>query len=609
MDLRSSLAAHPQIEGDPLARALLGALTDPTGTTSAGFPFLSQAAFTHFRDRVPHLLGMGQRVLETLDRIQAAAQAFDDKEALHHLERSCQVVAGCVRTASITAPSDLWLLRHVLGAFAEHGILAQLLSGASIDPATCTVPFAGKEEPVDPAELESDLSFVLSRGYVDVTQEGHYVLAEHPRARAVLEAMQPVPRTWPTDVSRLWAKVFSGGTIPSADVQTLESIGQDLRPRSDVEQTTWIATADEIEIGYRLLPIIIGLRAAFRTEALARGETVRAASIAAGAPAAGQAAIAVLTAAGVLSPSEAGGHQATTVGRRVFERGAGPMGIIEAYHAYMARLPEILVRGRGQVWVTRGANIVASQDANRRTFEQANNMLDAFCQRTGFTYNVFIEHAVGRGEATRQRYERSGDSLRYFGADLEDAAIEACIAEREAGRLPARMEFIRNADIGDPDRLVTALRDRAAKPYGAVMVVGNGFHEVRGQTDERMVEIFRGYQEAGIVLIFTEESALSVDDLLHTAWNTYHAGFKYVHDKSGQGLRPAEPPPKDATPRYGRTLKASWRECAERAGYVRVREVSSHSRTIYPSKPKSGHNPTISVNHFFVPKALMPEAK
>ncbi len=40
------------------------------------------------------------------------------------------------------------------------------------------------------------------------------------------------------------------------------------------------------------------------------------------------------------------------------------------------------------------------------------------------------------------------------------------------------------------------------------MIVGNGFHEVRGQSDSGMVEIFRGYEDAGILLLFTEESAL-----------------------------------------------------------------------------------------------------
>ena len=100
------------------------------------------------------------------------------------------------------------------------------------------------------------------------------------------------------------------------------------------------------------------------------------------------------------------------------------------------------------------------------------------------------------------------------------------------------------------------------------------------------------------MLLFTEESALSVDDLLHTAWNTYHAGFKYVHERSGQGLRPAIPAPPSA---LDGPLPASWTECATAAGYVRANAFCSRSRTIYPYTPASGHNPAISVNHFFVP--------
>ena len=41
-------------------------------------------------------------------------------------------------------------------------------------------------------------------------------------------------------------------------------------------------------------------------------------------------------------------------------------------------------------------------------------------------------------------------------------------------------------------------------------------------------------------------------------------------------------------------LPASWTECATRAW-------CSRGRTIYPYTPPSGHNPSISVNHFFVP--------
>jgi hypothetical protein len=105
-----------------------------------------------------------------------------------------------------------------------------------------------------------------------------------------------------------------------------------------------------------------------------------------------------------------------------------------------------------------------------------------------------------------------------------------------------------------------------------------------------------------VILLFTEENALSIDDLRATAWNTYHAGFRYVHEKSGQGLRPAEPSPRPA--RLGRPLLAAWSECAQRAGYVRADAYSTRTRKIYPTTPRSGFNPSISVNHFFVPRTI-----
>ena len=133
------------------------------------------------------------------------------------------------------------------------------------------------------------------------------------------------------------------------------------------------------------------------------------------------------------------------------------------------------------------------------------------------------------------------------------------------------------------------------------MLVGNGFHEVRNQTDERMIEVFRGYEAAGVLLLFTEESALGTEDLLKTAWNTYHAGFRYVHTKSGQGLRPAVSGP---PPRFGKPLPASWSECATRAGYVRAEAYCRRGRTIYPYAIPGRPNPSISVNHFLVPARL-----
>ena len=111
--------------------------------------------------------------------------------------------------------------------------------------------------------------------------------------------------------------------------------------------------------------------------------------------------------------------------------------------------------------------------------------------------------------------------------------------EQSNGHLPKNMKFLSGADIGQPSILLDYLSAEKVSAHHAVMVVGNGFHEVRGQTDQRVIQIFRDYPDAGLILLFTEESALCVANLLETAWNSYHAGFKYVHERSGQGLRPA----------------------------------------------------------------------
>jgi hypothetical protein len=115
-----------------------------------------------------------------------------------------------------------------------------------------------------------------------------------------------------------------------------------------------------------------------------------------------------------------------------------------------------------------------------------------------------------------------------------------------------------------------------------------------------MVGVFRGYAHAGFVLIFTEESALDDEALLDTAWNTYHAGFRYVHEMSGQGLRPP------AEGEHG-TQRWSWHKCGELAGYVFLDEFSYRSRTIYPYQRPMHKNPSISVTYFCIPAKLAQE--
>jgi len=96
------------------------------------------------------------------------------------------------------------------------------------------------------------------------------------------------------------------------------------------------------------------------------------------------------------------------------------------------------------------------------------------------------------------------------------------------------------------------------------------------------------------VLVFTEESALNDSDLINTAWNTYHAGFRYVHQMSGQGLRPA-------IDRGHQSTLWSWRNCITMGGYHLLEDYSHRTRSIYPFKSNREENPSISVTYFCVP--------
>jgi hypothetical protein len=584
--------------GDPLSRNLVRVLCGPTVVSSAGFPVLSQDAWRLFRDRVPHILGMGSVVHGIVDAFEQIVEAerTDSKlsDAGHHFRQSLRVVRQVLRTAAITAPPDLWLMRHVLGSLVEVGLRDRILDGEVLEPS------GDWSDGLDAEQLELDLMFLTVRGILVGNEASGFRLGPSASALRVLRAATPIEARSGHRTSALWSRLFREQDLDTEERGVLLALCRDPPVRASVAQEDWVPEPEEVELGYRLVPLVVGLCAAGRLPLLTA--PTRPGQLAPTAPELADGAMKVLACAGLLTREEDGRSQPTPLGRRVFERGPGPFGIIEAYQPYMARSSQILREGRRAVHVHRAANIAASQRANRGTFQQANDAIDRFCADTGHPLRVFIEHALGHGEATRQRYARSGGvGIEYVGADLEDEAIDAAHAERDAGRLPDQMRFVRGCDIGAPADLIRKLGEMGVSTEGAFMVVGNGFHEVREQSDLRMIEVFRGYEDAGIVLVFTEETALSIADQLETAWNTYHAGFRYVHEKSGQGLRPSEPGPSESD---AAELPMSWAQCASEAGYLVVRAYGSLGRTVYPHPTASGHNPSTSVNYFCVPGAL-----
>jgi len=580
-DFQDSIAENMEISRHPRSKHLLAVLEDRTYAMPSGFPIISETAFIRFIRMVPHLFRNGHNILEWLGELKPFITEIEDGEQKLSMLRACKVMRNMVNTASITAPPDLWLMRQILSEYKRRGILDWLLEDEMLDPDRYAIKHG-----LNSRQLKIDCHFLYSRGYLSY-EAPCFMAPVDPELRSSLKNVTVLPEDFQTDWCAHWVKWFS-------EDQSNEALEKRLRQwlkwsgHHERSRISWVPSLNEIDLGYRLLPVILAMRAANLSQKINTGDR-----IAEKVPRLFYGLRHLFEETGLVEDG-----LVTRLGERVFKRGPGPFGIIGAYFPYLNKHRELLSATGSGIWVSRGENVAASQDANKKTFKAANQALDDFCRDTGFKFKVFIEHAVGKGEATRQRMKISGsENIRYFGADLEDEAIDAAVAEQHRGVLPKNMEFIRNADIGKPEKIIERLKEEGIPSSGAVMIVGNGFHEVRDQTNEKMLEVFKDYCKAGILILFTEETGLTDVDLRATAWNTYHAGFRHVHEMSGQGLRPSW------DSHYLKNIW-SWRRCAEEAGYDVLDQYTRGARPIYPIEKKGRENPTISVTYFCVPREL-----
>jgi hypothetical protein len=428
MDLVSRLLDDESVRGSPLARELLPLMNRPVCRSTAGFPYLDEPAWVRFRDWVPHTFAAGPKVLLAARLVVEAARGLEaSDETIDNLESAVEVIRQVVLTAAITAPPDLWLLRHVLAAFAKLGLSEKLLAGEVLSTSDCA-PLLGDE-------LRTDLSFLLARGLVVRAHETGVRLAEYESPARAFRELGPFQDDVPAALTPLWEKA-STGEIEEEERELLLRVAGSPPSAERRVPGHWTPTPEEIEVGYRLVPIVLGLRASGRTAELLSEGRFSAPMIADDEKLA-QTIGDVFFAAGVTTED----GTLTASGQRVLARGAGPFGIIEAYHSYFAHLPEILEKGRSGVWVERRANVDASQAANRKSFERANDALDRFCNETGFSFDVFIEHAIGRGEATRPR--RRGDRRGDRGARRRQPAEQHGL--RAPGRHRRRLRVARGA--------------------------------------------------------------------------------------------------------------------------------------------------------------------
>ncbi len=579
----------------PLAKQVTQFYCEPTQLSSKGFPQTTQQGFQIFRDSIPHLLGMGHQTSLAANEIQSALNQDQIilKHYGEHLKNAHKLFSTLLNTASVTAPPELWLLKNVLSTLGETNLLNFLIHQKKIN--ICSAQFLDKWPLIHQEELKTDLRFLESRGYLKADKQ-IFTIGESSKIHDIFERASQWQRPGKERFSAHWAALFSHEKNKN-DFDAIREQTRKLKPRDNFEQQDWVASVNEIESGAWLVPFILGLKLAKKTASFCANPITFCQALHDDTNFTQSLINNVIH----LGLSDAEGS-ITAIGQRICTRGPGPFGIIYAYHPYMASLNDILQKGRGAVWVRRKDNIAASQLANTKTFSGGNLMLDKFCDEHAFTFNVFIEHALGKGEATRQRFEKNGENnIQFIGADLENDAIDAAIEEQENGNIPQNMVFVREADIGQPDKLLSAMKQHRIKTQDAVMMVGNGFHEVRDQTTQKMIDVFHAYHESGIILIFTEETGHGTSLLQDSAWNTYHSGFRYVHEKSGQGLRPAHNPPQGADKV---DWPESWHSCVTQAGYVYMSQYTHATRNVFPFKPKDGFNPSISVTHFCVPGPL-----
>jgi hypothetical protein len=515
-----------------------------------GFPQILETSFQDFRDHVPHLFKRGEKIIGWLDSLEGCLRdGLGPEEGRHSALGALQTLRTMVQTAAVTAPPDLWLQRQILSAQARSHVWDRLEKGEEIRPSEGRGTF--------------DLQFLWTR---DVLEHGVRGYIRSPSCPYPLAADLMLPEEFRTDLAGLLFEGFRGSLAQGEE----DRIERWLRLPSEANDTTgWQAGRQDLEIGYRLLPLVLGLHASGVLKGLTTGSPfpdVRWKDLVGD----------VLVEAGLLNSG-----LITGLGARVFERGPGIFGIIGAYHTYLTS---------DHPWVERGKNIAASRDANRKSFETAVDLI----QEAALRPTVVIEHAVGLGIGIQTFVKKLGsEGIQFVAADYEEAALEGTRREQEAGRVPSNTKFVRS-DIGRPETLLDFLKQKGIDPRGAVMIVGNGFHEARGLTGEGMIDLLRQYREAGIIIVFTEESGLTDDQIRAAAWNTYHAGFRYTHQISGQGPRP--PWPMD--PPAGRL---SWLECAEGAGYRIPRRFRRGTRTIFPCDLPEERNPPISVTFLCLP--------
>ncbi len=603
--LQGRLSVYPQVTQHPHWVELITLLAGPTSVGLDGHPRIHRESFQQFLQHIPHVLADGAELLDWLDALEKVLPEAlrTSEEDAHSMQRAIRATRTMINTASVTAPPDMWLLRQILSTHEELGLLQDLNSGMTINVAE----YAARNE-LDERQLGIDLEFLFARGYLDRTPQGYVKTTS--TASYVLEEIVALPTQYRTDMTGELISWFKGETGLAREELIEGWLGSRIASRTPT--AGWTASTHEIEIGYRVVPLVLALNAAGLLKGIRRGREFNP-------PHFTLEMKQLFEEAGILSEGKV-----TSLGLRMLRRGPGPFGIIGTYHTYTTQHTQLLQANGLKPHVQRGPNVAASRDANRRDFENGVRQLEKYFEATDWQPTVVIEHALGHGVAIQEFVKRFGaDGLRFFGFDYEAKALDAAKGEQAAGTLPANMTFAPPTDIAKPERLIKFLslslsdRDLSAlsedelstlmneplteedfarvQQERIVMIVGAGFHEAR-LDDDALVEKLKLYRQAGILMMPVEASALTTPMQRASAWQSYNAGFTWVHETSGQRLRS---PVRYTSPHH----RHSWPDLFQAAGYRIEEHYSQGTRPLFPYVAPRPENPPISYTFLAVPRA------
>lgn len=288
---------------------------------------------------------------------------------------------------------------------------------------------------------------------------------------------------------------------------------------------------------------------------------------------------------------DAAGNQ-SDIGKYLSRRAPHVLGTIYSYRDYLS----VSLKASGKpAAISRQKNVLASQSGSKNVFKKAIENLRRYESDYNKKYNVIVEHAAGSCEAIHQHLLTNTDHLcQYLGFDIDPSALLLARARIESGELPDSLELYDGVDIRETDYMFRKIREICKREIHCVIIVGNGFHEIREKDPRILIEIFSRFRKENVLLIFNEVSKFDSETILESLWNSWRSSFQYLHRISGQNLRPGKPTSRNLS-------EVSWEEIIRQSGYNWLKNYSTFGRPIGPFATNKFSTDPGNVTYFCVP--------